>query len=806
MRHHVHRTLRHMAVAGGACVLVLALFQSWSGSLIRLSHAAPGAILQTVDLPTAAQCPDVGEFARRTSVFLVPGSTVGHPEVPILVGTSCFGSSPTETPANRNLFFIDPDMAALVKTITTSVTPQDGWGACALRGDQGDLICCENTPECFEGCISNPPKVYAIDISAANTIADGTSTFLFNTTQFNGICNALAWDTASKTVYTQNGDTITRWRQVPGGTTWAEVTPAFSSTTTTCSPLNGLAASDSLFAACGPPSSESSATIKQLNKTSGAVVSSFNVSLPIDPVDGIVGEPEDLECDPLSFADTAESAIWTTDRSTNKLFAVASPACGLGGGAAPPPLILCAGGTTPDADGDGLLDCWETPNLACGNLPGIPVAGGGCVPLPGATPTHKDIYVEVDWMAQHEPFQAALDLVVAAFANAPVTNQDGTSGVRLHFQKDEQALAHNDNFVLIPYNPAPPFLNPQPPNFDTVKAASFGTAAERANTNKVNILNAKRLAFHYLLMVHNLNGLGGTSGVAEKPGNDLVVALGSWGVVNGHAVGTVAEQAATIMHELGHNLGLGHGGGEDTNCKPNYLSVMNYTFQFDGKFVSTRPLDYSRAVLPTLNEASLNETKGIGGSTGNKTSYGPKNSNGAVTINVDASGGINWDGDRNSTEPSVSRDLNNFGISGCQGSGSGLTGYNDWANLLYNFRGSPDYSEGVHLTTLEAREINIDDANQASGDPDDDEIRSFRDNCPYTRNRNQADSNNDGVGDACQRLGDVNGDGVIDNVDLALVNACVGQKASSCDPRADVNGDGIVDGQDVSIVANNKDK
>ncbi len=30
------------------------------------------------------------------------------------------------------------------------------------------------------------------------------------------------------------------------------------------------------------------------------------------------------------------------------------------------------------------------------------------------------------------------------------------------------------------------------------------------------------------------------------------------------------------MHELGHNLGLRHGGMDDLNCKPNYLSVMNY--------------------------------------------------------------------------------------------------------------------------------------------------------------------------------------------------------------------------------------
>ena len=36
------------------------------------------------------------------------------------------------------------------------------------------------------------------------------------------------------------------------------------------------------------------------------------------------------------------------------------------------------------------------------------------------------------------------------------------------------------------------------------------------------------------------------------------------------------------MHELGHNLGLRHGGDDLPNFKPNYLSVMNYSFQLTG--------------------------------------------------------------------------------------------------------------------------------------------------------------------------------------------------------------------------------
>ena len=74
------------------------------------------------------------------------------------------------------------------------------------------------------------------------------------------------------------------------------------------------------------------------------------------------------------------------------------------------------------------------------------------------------------------------------------------------------------------------------------------------------------------------------------------------------------------MHELGHNLNLGHGGGDWTNNKPNYLSIMNYTFQMSG-VPPTDPdaggplvgrVDYSRAALPTLVETTLNEPAGIG--------------------------------------------------------------------------------------------------------------------------------------------------------------------------------------------------
>ena len=60
-------------------------------------------------------------------------------------------------------------------------------------------------------------------------------------------------------------------------------------------------------------------------------------------------------------------------------------------------------------------------------------------------------------------------------------------------------------------------------------------------------------------------------------GNDFAVSLGC-----GFTGGVVDDQqAGTFMHELGHNLNLGHGApvgvaGSTIVCKPNHFSVMDY--------------------------------------------------------------------------------------------------------------------------------------------------------------------------------------------------------------------------------------
>lgn len=164
----------------------------------------------------------------------------------------------------------------------------------------------------------------------------------------------------------------------------------------------------------------------------------------------------------------------------------------------------------------------------------------------------------------------------------------------------------------------------------TIKFNRFGTQDERNSPSAANLLAAKRLAYHYLVFAHDQPlGFSGSSGVASLPGMDTLVTLGrqGWALnpVSNHPVGTLDEQAATVMHEFGHNLKLRHSGNFDLpNCEPNYFSVMNYAFQFSN-WVSNRPLDYSRSALATLDIELLNERNGVGQSTppGLTTVYGP---------------------------------------------------------------------------------------------------------------------------------------------------------------------------------------
>jgi hypothetical protein len=490
----------------------------------------------------------------------------------------------------------------------------------------------------------------------------------------------------------------------------------------------------------------------------------------------------------------------------------------------------CPDGNILDTDGDALLDCWENDGIdldrdGAADLHLYDVDKDGTIETDErANANVKDVYVEVDWMDMHQPDGNGLQQVIDSFARAPVdcgidrtTRQRICKGVRLHVQEDEQVifnrqpLADTIQFAWPPKFPPPPnVVPPGVPDFDSVKDESFGTDAERRMVRQDGsnpTLDAKRLAFHYAVYIHTFFGdnprtaCGGTggganSGLGETRGNDFVVAGGDLaGPPGTHCVGSPDQQADIFMHELGHNLGLPHGGGDQTNCKPNYLSIMSYSRAFD-VFVFSVPADYSHNRLLTLRENDLDENVGIGGEAGDRTAFGPPAFSppfpfSLAQIDVDASGPIDWslddaDGDSvNNNDVNVMRDLNDFtvppaipgdppgGIKDCDGlgrdgdPGTVLNGYNDWDNLQYNFRGSGNFADGVHVFLLEVNELHTGEFATVSPDSDNDGILNLFDNCPFAANPEQADRDRDAVGDACSIRGDpdADGDGVLDDQD-----------------------------------------
>ncbi len=211
---------------------------------------------------------------------------------------------------------------------------------------------------------------------------------------------------------------------------------------------------------------------------------------------------------------------------------------------------------------------------------------------------------------------------------------------------------------------------------------------------------------HYAQSVHQLanttiSGVARRADEITKTGKYFIVSLGTFSDVNTN----INLSAGSFMHELGHNLGLGHGGprllaepGVEINHKPNYLSVMNHSFQRYGLIIrasSSAPftegkIDYSRfsqSQLNTLNENSLSESTGLGS---NASNYGTRRycnlsdswvavtgSRGAL---VSASSNVDFNCNGSSGDSGV---YDVTGSVSAPSPGETLTSFDDWANLQY---------------------------------------------------------------------------------------------------------------------------
>jgi len=465
------------------------------------------------------------------------------------------------------------------------------------------------------------------------------------------------------------------------------------------------------------------------------------------------------------------SALATNDRGSTSEF---RPVC------SPPPL---SDGKI-DHSGDGLCDDWKRY--------GIDYNGDGISDLSlaslGATMGHKDIFLEVDPMAGHAPDPAALQDVVTAFAQAPVTNADGKPGVAVHVIADSGEVMPDVPGLLFGGQGAGTFHDlkvgnngygsPNPCG-SAASTGYLGSPADRADPNCANIIGAKSLVFHYAIIGNDSADQPGRSGTATLGGSDLLVTLGGWSAAALRSLGGQrAVEAGTLMHELGHTLGLCHGGpaaigSAGLSCdasgaqdyKPTYLSVMNHLFQGTG-LVPSRPLDYARWTLPTLNEAGLTKAAGIGGAPppaalavrwpASAYTYFQPTAATCQFAPASTTGAVDWDLGGPLGAATVQSGINDpasfTGPGACQTSNAELlSGAEDWSHLLYNFRWPGEALSGAGTGGSETADPTVTEALFQAGliDFDGDGIANAQDNCPGVANRDQKDSRGAGIGDAC---------------------------------------------------------
>jgi len=299
-----------------------------------------------------------------------------------------------------------------------------------------------------------------------------------------------------------------------------------------------------------------------------------------------------------------------------------------------------------DTDGDGLLDGWEVLGVRDTDYRGL-----------GASGVVPDVFVQIDWMASthnHHPRAEAMQMIIDSFA---------ATGLNLHVDDGREEEGGEGHLLPDPWTHID-FLTLEPTFFE-IRAANFSDKREGI--------------YHYDIFAHRQPN-SCSSGISQIRGSNFLVTLGC----AAGQIGSVYDQAGTFMHELGHNLGLRHGGFQDLNYKPNYRSVMNYLFQFPGTcgtvgftngLTFTPCLDreyfYSFAGGADLDETCLDETLGVG------------------------DGPIDWDGD-GELDTCVMADINYPRGSLPDGRFDLLQDYDDYGNLfLMGTAGARPFDEEI---------------------------------------------------------------------------------------------------------------
>lgn len=302
-----------------------------------------------------------------------------------------------------------------------------------------------------------------------------------------------------------------------------------------------------------------------------------------------------------------------------------------------------------DLDRDGIPDTVE--------LNGIRDQQTGALVLDlkslGASPCRKDIVVEIDWMVaknasgvvlhDHRPVEdpsnrgkfLALEHVKTALAAGPVDAVTPCPYPGAGTDKGINLIPIVDDAITeVPVVDVEK-VSGNLSGFDQVKNANFDVRLDPY--------------VRYNLWLHDYQedgtvqtdgaGLASPSqGVADDQDFLLTTHAGT------ESPGDVFDQETTFMHELGHVIGLLHGGDSSINCKPNYFSLMNYTYAATGVIGGDGigRLDFSDDDdLEPLDETRLDERVGVGGD--DHTALWTSGT--GVTGTGVATGGLDWSGD-----------------------------------------------------------------------------------------------------------------------------------------------------------------
>ncbi|MDR1018276.1 MAG: VWA domain-containing protein [Lachnospiraceae bacterium] len=278
--------------------------------------------------------------------------------------------------------------------------------------------------------------------------------------------------------------------------------------------------------------------------------------------------------------------------------------------------------TLVDSDGDCLPDEWEKNGVDVENGAGEKVH----IPLNkmGADVNIRDIFVECDWMVRPESgfwfnhkekvsfnpndlWDGSMKVVYDSFKKHKINIHIDAGPDSIDYVTGKKWSDYPENggdkkggsgASNIEYKPE---INVTNNNYD-----------EWTNLINKNFGKSRQRIFRYCIFADsytNENGSGSSGLTINTPSQCFIVTLGGY---YGKNFSTITENAVagTFMHELGHSLGLKHGGCDDLNGKPNYLSIMNYNYQMTG-LLGTNSIDYSNYKLDDLNTSALSEGRGL---------------------------------------------------------------------------------------------------------------------------------------------------------------------------------------------------